>query len=199
MLVLYFVCFQVTLCRALKRIARDGTTVVLSIHQPRAEIFDLFTQIVFLTKDGRVAYCGPPKGVLPYLQTNLATLSLTPTQAARAASRPRLEARPRTLLAAPQTQGSGGGGSSSAAANPADALLDLMAVRAASHGLFVPLGSPGRPFSSACRLLLRVLPRYTSLSLPLTHHFLPAVRWWSPMRSWRFTRPRPRPRPRHAF
>jgi ABC-type multidrug transport system ATPase subunit len=106
----------VTLCRALKRIAADGTTVVLSIHQPRAEIFDMMTQIVFLTKDGRVAYCGPPRGVRRYLQTDLAALS---------------PARTLTRSRSPhgRTPGGGPGSSSAAAANPADALLDLMAVR----------------------------------------------------------------------
>jgi ABC-type multidrug transport system ATPase subunit len=98
------------LCRSLKRIAKDGTTVVLSIHQPRAEIFELFTQIVFLAKDGRVAYCGPPRGVLPYLQTELApSLSV---------------ARP------PLGKGNGSTGKAATAVNPADALLDLMAVSA---------------------------------------------------------------------
>lgn len=96
------------LCRSLKRIAKDGTTVVLSIHQPRAEIFDLFTQIVFLAKDGRVAYCGPPRGVMPYLQTELNTLS---------------------VARAPDNDGtSTNSGSAATAVNPADALLDLMAV-----------------------------------------------------------------------
>jgi len=94
------------LCRSLKRIAKDGTTVVLSIHQPRAEIFDLFTQIVFLAKDGRVAYCGPPRGVMPYLQTELNTLSVT-----------------RAL-----DQDNSASGSAATAVNPADALLDLMSV-----------------------------------------------------------------------
>lgn len=94
------------LCRALRRIAHDGTTVVMSIHQPRIEIFQMLTQVVFLTRDGRVAYCGPSRHVKSYLDTELATYV------------------PKATNEKDKDVSSSG-----TASNPADALLDVMAVR----------------------------------------------------------------------
>ena len=45
--------------------------MVMSIHQPRMEIFRMMTQIVFLTNEGRVAYCGPTRGLASYLVSAL--------------------------------------------------------------------------------------------------------------------------------
>jgi ATP-binding cassette subfamily G (WHITE) protein 2 len=80
----------VMLCQALRQIAKvktellatltppltmlrqqDGTTVVMSIHQPRIEIFEMMTQIIFLTREGRVAYCGPTAHLASYIQRSL--------------------------------------------------------------------------------------------------------------------------------
>ena len=45
---------------ALNDIARSGRTVILSIHQPRSDIYvDKLDNIVLLVKGGRVAYAGP--------------------------------------------------------------------------------------------------------------------------------------------
>ena len=61
----------VVLCRALHRVAREGTTVVMSIHQPRVEIFEMLTQVIFLTSNGQVAYCGPASGLQGYISANI--------------------------------------------------------------------------------------------------------------------------------
>jgi ATP-binding cassette subfamily G (WHITE) protein 2 len=42
----------------LAALAREGTTVLLSIHQPRPDIFRLLSCLLLLTADGRVAYSG---------------------------------------------------------------------------------------------------------------------------------------------
>ena len=44
--------------QALKRLAQKGHTVITTIHQPSAEIFDLFDQVIFLTQ-GHIAFMGP--------------------------------------------------------------------------------------------------------------------------------------------
>jgi ATP-binding cassette subfamily G (WHITE) protein 2 len=91
----------VMLCKSLKKIARDGTTVVMSIHQPRIDIFEMMTQIVFMTREGRVAYCGPTAGLSDYIAVNLREDGFA------------------NGLASPQT---------GASSNPADELLDVMNV-----------------------------------------------------------------------
>eukprot|EP00615_Pteridomonas_danica_P004254 CAMPEP_0114331156 /NCGR_PEP_ID=MMETSP0101-20121206/2218_1 /TAXON_ID=38822 ORGANISM="Pteridomonas danica, Strain PT" /NCGR_SAMPLE_ID=MMETSP0101 /ASSEMBLY_ACC=CAM_ASM_000211 /LENGTH=777 /DNA_ID=CAMNT_0001461383 /DNA_START=79 /DNA_END=2409 /DNA_ORIENTATION=- len=91
----------VMLCKTLKKIARDGTTVVMSIHQPRIDIFEMMTQIVFMTREGRVAYCGPTAGLSDYITTYLRKDGIE------------------NGLAIPQP---------GASSNPADELLDIMNV-----------------------------------------------------------------------
>ncbi|KAK2788682.1 hypothetical protein FQN53_003191 [Emmonsiellopsis sp. PD_33] len=44
--------------RTLKRLARDGRTVIISIHAPRSEIWGLFDRVVLLSR-GSVLYSGP--------------------------------------------------------------------------------------------------------------------------------------------
>ena len=102
---------QIILCRALRRIAHDGTTVIMSIHQPRIEIFQMFTQLVFLTRDGRVAYCGPSRNVRSYLDTELLSSSCGLKGTNNNNDQDLTSSR------------------SEPASNPADALLDVMAVR----------------------------------------------------------------------
>jgi hypothetical protein len=46
---------------------QTGTTVVMSIHQPRVDIYNSLTQVIFLTRNGRIAYCGPPEETNAYL------------------------------------------------------------------------------------------------------------------------------------
>ena len=64
----------VNLTAILRDIARDGTTVIMSIHQPRLEIFEMITQVIMLTKDGRVGYCGPTLLLHDYSRQEIATI-----------------------------------------------------------------------------------------------------------------------------
>ncbi|CAE6467875.1 unnamed protein product [Rhizoctonia solani] len=53
---------------ALNDIARSGRTIILSIHQPRSDIYvDKLDNIVLLVKGGQVAYAGPRSSVGPTL------------------------------------------------------------------------------------------------------------------------------------
>ncbi len=88
----------------------------MSIHQPRIDIFEMMTQIVFLTREGRVAYCGPTAFLGAYLEREL-----------------KLSERVAAGLKLPGAFGTSGGGPSLSAlarrgANPADELLDAMSV-----------------------------------------------------------------------
>ena len=42
------------------------TTVICSIHQPRADIFQMFDSVLLLSKGGYTVYCGPTSGLNPY-------------------------------------------------------------------------------------------------------------------------------------
>jgi ABC-type multidrug transport system ATPase subunit/ABC-type multidrug transport system permease subunit len=53
------------LVRTLKGLALKGRTVVVTIHQPRSEIWDLFDGLVVLSK-GSPVYSGPVKECLPW-------------------------------------------------------------------------------------------------------------------------------------
>jgi len=48
------------LIRQCRDLATAGRTVVMTIHQPRLEAFELFDKILLLTTGGKVAYFGPP-------------------------------------------------------------------------------------------------------------------------------------------
>eukprot|EP00284_Hemiselmis_tepida_P012249 CAMPEP_0174917844 /NCGR_PEP_ID=MMETSP1355-20121228/2719_1 /TAXON_ID=464990 /ORGANISM="Hemiselmis tepida, Strain CCMP443" /LENGTH=719 /DNA_ID=CAMNT_0016162981 /DNA_START=34 /DNA_END=2193 /DNA_ORIENTATION=- len=52
----------------LKRLARHGRTIILSIHQPRFKIFDMFDTLTLLS-DGNFVYHGPASGVIPYFDS----------------------------------------------------------------------------------------------------------------------------------
>lgn len=54
------------LIRQCRGLASSGRTVVMTIHQPRREAFDLFDKILLLTTGGKVAYFGPVNGVKRY-------------------------------------------------------------------------------------------------------------------------------------
>uniref|UniRef100_A0A8C7M586 ATP-binding cassette sub-family G member 8 n=1 Tax=Oncorhynchus kisutch TaxID=8019 RepID=A0A8C7M586_ONCKI len=49
----------------LSRLARGNRLVLLSIHQPRSDIFQLFDLVVLLSS-GSAVYCGPAKDMVPY-------------------------------------------------------------------------------------------------------------------------------------
>ncbi|KAL1616582.1 hypothetical protein SLS54_008317 [Diplodia seriata] len=53
------------LVRTLKNLASKGRTIITTIHQPRSEIWDLFDNLVLLTK-GHPAYSGPAADALSY-------------------------------------------------------------------------------------------------------------------------------------
>lgn len=46
--------------QVLKRLAKKGKTIILSIHQPSSDIFNLFDKILFVA-EGRVAFLGTSK------------------------------------------------------------------------------------------------------------------------------------------
>jgi ABC-type multidrug transport system ATPase subunit/ABC-type multidrug transport system permease subunit len=45
---------------------RCPTTVICSIHQPRADVFHLFDSILLLSKGGHAVYCGPTEDMFEY-------------------------------------------------------------------------------------------------------------------------------------
>ncbi|OJD30008.1 abc transporter [Diplodia corticola] len=56
------------LVRTLKNLASKGRTIITTIHQPRSEIWDLFDNLVLLTK-GHPAYSGSTVDALPYFES----------------------------------------------------------------------------------------------------------------------------------
>jgi ABC-type multidrug transport system ATPase subunit len=53
-------------CRTLRTIADLGLTVVAVIHQPRAEIFASFDDLLLLAPGGHTVYMGPQAAAVPY-------------------------------------------------------------------------------------------------------------------------------------
>ncbi|KAJ5888498.1 hypothetical protein N7495_008539, partial [Penicillium taxi] len=53
--------------RTLKNLARDGRTVIVSIHAPRSEIWTLFDNVILLAR-GSALYSGPVNDCLPYFE-----------------------------------------------------------------------------------------------------------------------------------
>jgi ABC-type multidrug transport system ATPase subunit/ABC-type multidrug transport system permease subunit len=60
----------ITLMESLKRLTTTNrkTTVVCSIHQPRADVFNIFDAVLILSKGGSAIYCGSVKDMLTYFQ-----------------------------------------------------------------------------------------------------------------------------------
>ncbi|GJE89059.1 P-loop containing nucleoside triphosphate hydrolase protein [Phanerochaete sordida] len=52
---------------ALRNLAQSGRTVIVSIHQPRSDIWNMCDNVTILAKGGRVAYHGQREDILPYL------------------------------------------------------------------------------------------------------------------------------------
>ena len=54
---------------ALKRMAGLGMNIITVIHQPRFSIFSLFDDAMLLCKGGKLAYLGPSRLALPYMES----------------------------------------------------------------------------------------------------------------------------------
>jgi ABC-type multidrug transport system ATPase subunit len=57
-----------SLMNSLQKLAKDGRTIVATIHQPSSNIFNSLNKVIFLG-DGKLAYLGPPKEVLPFFDS----------------------------------------------------------------------------------------------------------------------------------
>ncbi|KAI8911576.1 P-loop containing nucleoside triphosphate hydrolase protein [Gorgonomyces haynaldii] len=55
--------------KTLKELADSGRTILCSIHQPRTDIFNMFDNILLLTRGGRVGYSGPAKSIIPHFDS----------------------------------------------------------------------------------------------------------------------------------
>jgi ABC-type multidrug transport system ATPase subunit len=49
----------------MKDMARDGRTIVCTIHQPSSEVFSMFNELILLA-DGRIAFMGNTKLALEF-------------------------------------------------------------------------------------------------------------------------------------
>ena len=60
----------ITVVEALHRLTRGAhhTTVVCSIHQPRADVFHMFDGVLLLSKGGHTIYCGTTKAMVSYFR-----------------------------------------------------------------------------------------------------------------------------------
>ncbi|EGD82449.1 ABC transporter [Salpingoeca rosetta] len=54
--------------RVVRNVARTGRTVVCTIHQPNAELFSMFDQLLLLAKGGRAVFHGPTAKLQPYFE-----------------------------------------------------------------------------------------------------------------------------------
>jgi ABC-type multidrug transport system ATPase subunit len=54
--------------QTLSEIASTGRTVIVSVHQPRSDIWNTFDNVLVLVKGGRVAYAGPRTEILDSLE-----------------------------------------------------------------------------------------------------------------------------------
>jgi len=57
------------LLHLLRKLSRQGATVIFSIHQPRSSIFSLFDSVLLLNGHGEEAYFGPAEKAVDFLTT----------------------------------------------------------------------------------------------------------------------------------
>ena len=53
---------------ALKRLSKNGVTIITIIHQPRYSIFTMFDSVLLLGVGGKTVYLGPSLQALSYFQ-----------------------------------------------------------------------------------------------------------------------------------
>lgn len=53
----------------LSGLAAAGHTVVITVHQPRAEVWNAIDEVLLLAKGGRTVYSGPADDVLPFFSS----------------------------------------------------------------------------------------------------------------------------------
>lgn len=58
-----------SIIHSLKNLADMGMTVVMSIHQPRYSLFELFDEVLLLGLGGRTVFLGPSHEALPYFES----------------------------------------------------------------------------------------------------------------------------------
>lgn len=54
---------------SLKALVKEGKTVMMSIHQPRGSIFELFDDIILLSEEGELVYQGPAQEALKHFKS----------------------------------------------------------------------------------------------------------------------------------
>jgi len=50
--------------QTLKDLASSGRTLIVSVHQPRSDIWQMFDNVLLLVKGGKSAFSGPTSGIL---------------------------------------------------------------------------------------------------------------------------------------
>lgn len=58
-----------TILEILQNLANQGKTVIITIHQPRSDLFRKFGEVLLLAKGGYVGYNGPQKDMLAYFDS----------------------------------------------------------------------------------------------------------------------------------
>ncbi|SCZ97266.1 BZ3500_MvSof-1268-A1-R1_Chr4-2g07098 [Microbotryum saponariae] len=53
----------------LKDLANQGRTIIVSVHQPRSDVWDIFDHVLLLAKGGLTAYSGPRTDILKTLES----------------------------------------------------------------------------------------------------------------------------------
>ncbi|GAA6022493.1 hypothetical protein JCM11491_001696 [Sporobolomyces phaffii] len=59
--------------KLLRRLSRTGLAVICTIHQPSAETFSVFDDVLLLQRGGKQVYFGPRTGAVPYFTSNTPT------------------------------------------------------------------------------------------------------------------------------